>query len=939
MRELIRRIRMSLRTPKLSIAGLLLSCVLASSPIVAYASKADNYFRDAEQYAAKGDIASAMIQLKNALKSDPTHLQSRLALGEIQLRMNDAPSAAKEFGRARDLGAPKSQWMLGYVRAQMLQRDFRAAADAVDVDDSLTPADQAELLALRGNSLLVLNETAAAIADFDAALAKQPGNPSAGLGKARILVGENDTAAAIDLLNQVLTVHPRHYESLVTRGNLLRGMQQLDAAGADFATAIEVSPNDPRGHVGAAFAHVASADLPAAKQNLADLRRLAKGLPAINYLQALVSFQERDLDRAVEELQLLLRAAPDNIQAQMFYGVVSYARGEYTIADDYLTRAHANMPDNMQVTKLLAAARVKLKQPERAVEVLEEVVSLDSTDAQLLALMGNALLQTGDNNLGAQYIEKAVAIDPDQAMLRTQLAVGKMDSGDTAGAITELESAVALGQDVLQADVLLVLGYLNKGQFENALDASVALEQRMADSPIPYNLTGLAYLSQRQFDQAKARFQLALEKDPAFVVGNMTLARTALMQRDVEAAEAAYRAALKQDARHVGAMMGMSALARVQGREDEVRQWLERAHNANPTALQPILALAEDYLRTNEALKAGSVLSGLSNEQAEVPAVLRLKGMAQLQTGDYPSAVYSLRKLTEKTPESIEAWFQLARAEAAAGNTRASRESFQKAIELDVDFKVPIVWVGLAELDLRERRFQEALELGKRIAANQPDQVYGYDIQASAYRKLGMHARALAAAQSALKAYRDSNRVNRLASQLTSVGRTNDAIAVLNDWLQESPQDVPSLARLGMLHQSQGEVDAALSSYEKALALTPDDAVLLNNMAWLYLERNRNRAVDLATRAYELAPSRAEIVDTYGWVLLNSGRQRDGLAALQQALVIDPNNAEIALHVAEGLTQVGRGREALPLLERVIREHPNSAYSESAKALLNRLRG
>ena len=930
---------MSLRTPKMSVAGLLLSCVLASSPIAAYASKADNYFRDAEQYAAKGDISSAMIQLKNALKSDPTHLQSRLALGEIQLRMNDAPSAAKEFGRARDLGAPKSQWMLGYVRAQMLQRDFRAAADAVDIDDSLAPAMQAELLALRGNSLLALEESASAVADFDAALQKQPGNPSAGLGKARVLIGEDNTAGALELLNQVLAVYPRHYESLVTRGNLLRGMQQLDAAGADFATAIEVSPNDPRGYVGAAFANVARSDMPAAKQNLADLRRLANGLPAINYLQALVSFQERDLDRATDELQLLLRAAPDNIQAQMFYGVVSYARGEYTIADDYLTRANANMPDNLQVAKLLAATRIKLKQPERAIEVLEKVVTLDSTDAQLLALMGNALLQSGDNNLGAQYIEKAVAIDPDRAMLRTQLAIGKMASGDTSGAISELESAVALGQDVLQADVLLVLGYLNKGEFANSLDASMALEQRMADSPIPYNLTGLAFLAQREFDKANERFRMALEKDPSFVVGNMNLARTALMQQDAQTAEAAYRAALKQDPSHVGAMMGMSALARVQGRPGDARQWLEKAHNANPTALQPILALAEDYLRTNEPLKASSVLSGLDQEQEEIAAVLRLKGMAQLQTGDYPSAVYSLRRLTEKSPESIEAWFQLARAQAAAGNTRGSRESFQKAIALDTAFKVPIVWVGLAELDLRERRFQEALELGKRIAANQPDQVYGYDIQASAYRKLGMHSRALAAAQSALGAFRDSNRVNRLASQLTSVGRTNDAIVLLKDWLEESPQDVPSLARLGMLHQSQNQVDDALRNYEKALALTPDDPVLLNNMAWLYLERNRNRAVDLATRAYELAPSRAEIIDTYGWVLLQSGRPRDGLAALQQALVIDPKNAEIALHVAEGLTQVGRGREALPLLEQVIRDNPNSNYSESARALLNRLRG
>ena len=54
--------------------------------------------------------------------------------------------------------------------------------------------------------------------------------------------------------------------------------------------------------------------------------------------------------------------------------------------------------------------------------------------------------------------------------------------------------------------------------------------------------------------------------------------------------------------------------------------------------------------------------------QADLPAVLRLRGMAQLQSGDYASAVFTLTKLTEAQPDNIEGWFQLARAHAAAGD-------------------------------------------------------------------------------------------------------------------------------------------------------------------------------------------------------------------------------------------------------------------------------
>jgi Flp pilus assembly protein TadD len=141
-----------------------------------------------------------------------------------------------------------------------------------------------------------------------------------------------------------------------------------------------------------------------------------------------------------------------------------------------------------------------------------------------------------------------------------------------------------------------------------------------------------------------------------------------------------------------------------------------------------------------------------------------------------------------------------------------------------------------------------------------------------------------------------------------------------------------------MLQQQAGQDEQALLAYEQAVQHAEPNPVILNNLAWLYLGRNGERAVELATRAYELAPTRAEIVDTYGWVLFKEGRRSEGLAALQQALVIAPRNAEIALHVAEALHVMQRDAEARPMLERILREQPNSEFADTARALLARLR-
>lgn len=911
---------------------------LSAGVLPAIAADADDYVAEAREYVAAGEIKAAIIQLKNALRDDPSHVAARVMLGTLYLRNGDGAAAAKELRRARELGAAAGDWMAGYAQALMLQGEFAALLDEVSPVDGLPAASRAEIHAVRGNANLALGRKDPAAAEYDAALALESGNPTARLGKARIMLADGQEEAALQQLDEVLREHPDHVASRLLRADLRRRQQRLDEAEADYRHAADTDPSNPRPRIGLALVHIAQRNTEAAKQDLAALNRLTRDLPAVNYLQALVSFQERDFDSASEQLQVLLRSAPGNLQAQLLYGIVSYARNEFTIADDYLTRVLASAPGNPQIAKLLGAARLKLREPARAVQVLSTVVNEQTQDAQLLALLGTALLQTGENSKGAEYIERAVELDPDQALLRTQLAVGKIASGDTGAAISQLESAVALGQDVIQADVLLVLSYLNKREYDKAIAASEALESRMADSPIPFNLTGLALLAQRQFDAAQQRFELALEKDPEFLVAQMNLARLALLAQRPADADAAYRKVLAKDPDHLGALMGMATLARANGDNAAAEQWLLKANQANPKALQPIAVLAEMYLRQGEGLKASNLLSGLAPEQLDLPAVLRLRGMAQLQSGDYASAVYTLQKLTELQPQAMEGWFQLARAHAAAGDADRARASFRRATSLDTEYKVPVVWVGLGELELREKRYDAALAVAEQVKTHFPDKVFGHDIAAAAYRGKGDSAQLLTEIEAAFAIDRSSRRLNNFARALAAAGQGDRAVNTLREWLAENPEDGGAWANLGLIEQGAGREGEALVAYEKALEHSEPGAVLLNNMAWLYLDRDRERSVQLATRAYEMAPSRAEIVDTYGWVLFHSGRKQDGLAALQQALIIAPRNAEIALHVAEALYDLERDAEARPMLQRIIRDNPNTEFERSARALLEKLR-
>ena len=73
----------------------------------------------------------------------------------------------------------------------------------------------------------------------------------------------------------------------------------------------------------------------------------------------------------------------------------------------------------------------------------------------------------------------------------------------------------------------------------------------------------------------------------------------------------------------------------------------------------------------------------------------------------------------------------------------------------------------------------------------------------------------------------------------------------------------------------------------------------LNNLAWLYYERKDPRALEIAKKAYELAPNSAPIADTYGWILVEKGEIAKGIEILSKAVQLAPDNKEIADHLKE----------------------------------------
>jgi tetratricopeptide (TPR) repeat protein len=104
----------------------------------------------------------------------------------------------------------------------------------------------------------------------------------------------------------------------------------------------------------------------------------------------------------------------------------------------------------------------------------------------------------------------------------------------------------------------------------------------------------------------------------------------------------------------------------------------------------------------------------------------------------------------------------------------------------------------------------------------------------------------------------------------------------------------------------------AKAALQEALAIAPDQPLLLNFLGYAQLERGENMetAEAMIRKASQLAPDDASITDSLGWAQFKRGKVEESIDTLQRAAEKDPDQAEIQEHLGDALYKSGRRFEA-----------------------------
>jgi tetratricopeptide (TPR) repeat protein len=171
------------------------------------------------------------------------------------------------------------------------------------------------------------------------------------------------------------------------------------------------------------------------------------------------------------------------------------------------------------------------------------------------------------------------------------------------------------------------------------------------------------------------------------------------------------------------------------------------------------------------------------------------------------------------------------------------------------------------------------------------------------------------------------------AETLEKGGRDQDAIALCERARQLDPQrEAEMTRRLAVLYGRVGQFDRAKSEFNRALARSPGDADLLNDLGYFYYSRGLWTEAETTLRnAVAAAPKHERAWVNLGMTLAQQGRYPESIEAFQK--VISPGKAYCNLGFI--LAVQGKRDQALSAYQKAIRFESDLQMAQTALEKLN----
>jgi tetratricopeptide (TPR) repeat protein len=656
------------------------------------------HFGLAQAYEGQERFAETIEELRKTAELEPSHIDSRLKLGNYYLLFQPPQIADAE---------------------KMVEQIL--AIDANNIEGHV----------LKASSLAVQNKPEAEVlAVLNRAISFNPQRVETYLSVGRFFMSRSNAAEAEKQFQKALQTNENAVIARLDYGRFLDFNNRAEEAEKQFRRAVEIEPNNRDAHEALAAFYVGQKKFAEAENAYKTLVNLDPNRPEERILLADFYAAINREDDAVKTLQEILTAKPEFIKGRVRLGELFLQREEVNGANE---QANLILQRNgRDAAGLLLRSRIRTRQgdEETAIKDLQEVLKQEPSNKFALYYMADAQLRTGNIEQAKNFVGDLERFHPAylySKQLKTNIAFAE-------GAPPE---AVKQSNELLEK--------LQKTRSGKNLSEKDLFDLRLG----ALSARGNAFLQMNKLAEARSSFGQARELAPNAPAVYLNLARVALRFNNAAEAVNYYNRALQIDGNNFDALNGLVNVRIAQKQFVDAHTLVNEKLTANGSIPHIQAALyslqSRTYRAENKISEAeNAIRQAIEKDANYLPAYFFYADLLTIQN-QTDSAIAKYRTLLERNPKDANIYTLIGLLEDGRGNYDAAVQNYQKALQLNPGQAIAANNLGWLYAEHGKGNLDEAVALVQPLAEKFPNEAGYADTLGWIFHKKG--ANELAAAQ------------------------------------------------------------------------------------------------------------------------------------------------------------------------------------------------
>ena len=887
----------------------------------------DDHYQLAIQHYQLDDTDSAIIELKNSIKKDAQHVQSRKLLGAIYYHDALYEQAEKELSIAQRLSPADAEVELLIARIALATENYLRFDELLAETDTWPAEQQASAAALKIELLMLKGEQEEAELALDMA-AGLPENKDMQYVNALIASSHQQFSIANDYLDDALASDKQFIKAYLLKGRIALFLKEFADAKKNFQQAADLQQNNNLLKMNVVRVLVAENDYDTAAKRLQVINRLAPEYPEANYFTAFIALKKEDFNQAYLFADKVLQVVSNHTPSQYVKASAAYSLERYEQALQAINKVVADRPNHVDSIKLLAAVQLKLNMEADAINTLAKLTEQDFSekDVSLLYAASNAAFKEGYRDQNQLFLRNIRAINKDEAQPDIRTALYQLENQEVAASIESIKSALSKDPSSKENRILLIATLISKQSYSEAQSELDTYTQSHGDDVNSLVLQGIIYIETDNQEQAKAVLQEALALDPGNVNASHNLAVVYLRNKDLAMAKDIYLAAvaINKDSYKV-----LHQLYSIDLSLDypNAAKWLIQAEESGYSDLWVSLPLAEHlYLHQKYQESANYIAAHKGESQSSYRLAVLLAQLARVERNIEQAQEYLVQAITKK-PEKLFPRYWLSKNWESLGQLNQAFDAISKLLQIEPNHIISLD--QKFSLAIKLRRVEDAKQGIKKLLELEPERRKTKQLNAYWLLLQGENERSIALYRELFETRKNNQSLLGLSRALVSSGKELEAVVLMEEWLEQHPNDSLTLSFLANYYLSNDEKSKALKKFSLLVKLAPNNALALNNLAYLQFENgNIEQAFFHAKTANDILPNQAFILDTLGQVQLANNKNKQALESLSRAVQLAPNNLSFKYHKANAQIANQLIDDAIELLQAIV--DSKSVNSQSA---------